>query len=149
VSHLVFVGERRSRRARAMGVSWSDGRLAACTLHAALRACGIDPTTVTFVNLFQDRDDRWELEPEVLAQVLQLAATGATIVALGQRVHRAFDRAQLEHGPSTRPTLRLCSADPVLASLSEVSTNPSEEILHAWTQSTHYDAERPGVLHRE
>ena len=58
VSHLVFVGERRSRRARAMGVSWSDGRLAACTLHAALRACGIDPTTVTFVNLFQDRDDR-------------------------------------------------------------------------------------------
>jgi hypothetical protein len=164
VSHLVFVGERRSRRARAMGVSWSDGRLAACTLHAALRACGIDPTTVTFVNLFQDRDDRWALEPEVLVQVLQLAATGATIVALGQRVHRAFERAQLEHlprrssrgtwphsrpGPLPGPRCGSGSADPVLASLSEVSTNPYEEILHAWTQSTHYDAERPGVLHRE
>jgi hypothetical protein len=106
VSHLVFVGERRSRRARAMGVSWSDGRLAACTLHAALRACGIDPTTVTFVNLFQDRDDRWELELEVLAQVLQLAATGATIIALGQRVHRAFERAQLHHLHAIHPAAR-------------------------------------------
>jgi hypothetical protein len=161
VSHLVFVGERRSRRARAMGVSWSDGRLAACTLHAALRACGIDPTTVTFVNLFQDRDDRWALEPEVLVQVLQLAATGATIVALGQRVHRAFERAQLEHLHAVHPAARgrirararyqahvaAVLSRSALASLSEASTNPSEEILHAWTQPTHYNPEHPGLLH--
>ena len=163
VSHLVFVGERRSPRPRTMGVSCSDGRLAACTLHAALRACGIDPTTVTFVNLFHDRDDLWELQLEVLAQVLRLAAAGATIVALGQRVHRAFDRAQLEHPHAVHPAARgrirararyQAHVAAVLnrfapASLSEAGTNQSEEVFHAWTQSTHYDAEHPGVLHRE
>src|ERR1700730_1230513 len=86
-----------------MGVSWSDGRLAGCTLHAALRACGIDPTTVIFVNLFEDRDDRWELDLEVLAQLLQLAAAGATIVALG---HRPFGRVQLDPLHVVHPAAR-------------------------------------------
>jgi len=115
------------------------------------------------VNLFQDRDDRWEPDPEVLAHLLQLAATGATIVALGQRVHRVFDRAQLEHLHAVHPAARgrirararyqahvaAVLSRSMLASPSTASTNPSEEILHAWTQPTHYDAEPPGVVHRE
>jgi len=163
VSLLVFVGERRSPRARATGVSWSDGRLAACTLHAALRACGIDPTTVTFVNLFEDRDVRWVLDPEVLARLLQFAAAGATLVALGQRVHRASGRVQLDHlhvvHPAARGRIRararyqahvvavLNRSAP--ASPSEAGLHQREEVLHAWTQPTHYDVEPPGVLHRE
>lgn len=115
------------------------------------------------MNLFQDRGDRWELEPEVLAQVLQLAAAGATLVALGQRVHHAFDRVQLEHlhavHTAARGRIRARaryqahvaavlnrSAPP---SLSEASTHQSEEVLHACTQPTLYDAEHSGVLHRE
>ena len=162
-SHLVFVGERRSPRARAMGVSWSDGRLAGCTLHAALRACGIDPTTVIFVNLFEDRDDRWELDLEVLAQLLQLAAAGATIVALGQRVHRAFGRVPLDHlhvvHPAARGRIRararyqahvaavLNGSAP--APPNEPGVHQCEEVLHAWTQHTQHDPERPGVPHRK
>jgi hypothetical protein len=163
VSYLVFVGERRSRRARAMGISWADGRLAGCTLHAALRACGIDPATVTFVNLFQDRDDRWELDPDVFGHVLRLAAAGATIVALGQRVHRTFDRAQLDHlhvvHPAARGRIRararyqahfaavLASSAP--APPGEASIHQCEEGLHAWTQPFHHDSERTGVPQRK
>ena len=146
-----------------MGVSWSDGRLAGCTLHAALRACGIDPTTVIFVNLFEDRDDRWELDLEVLAQLLQLAAAGATIVALGQRVHRALGRVQLDHlhlvHPAARGRIRAraCYQAHVAVVLNtsvptppnEPSVHQCEEVLHAWTQHTQHDPERPGVPQRK
>ena len=35
-----------------MGVSWEDGRLAARTLHAALRAAGLDPARQCFHTIF-------------------------------------------------------------------------------------------------
>ena len=110
-----------------MGVSWSDGRLAGCTLHAALRACGIDPTTVIFVNLFEDRDDRWELDLEALAQLLQVAAAGATIVArsVSESIAPSVEYSSTTSTsyiprhvagfapvPATRPMLRLCSTGP-------------------------------------
>jgi hypothetical protein len=46
---VVFVGERRSARAIAMGVAWEDRRLAARTLHAALCAAGLDPARQCFL----------------------------------------------------------------------------------------------------
>ncbi len=55
-SALVFVGERRSQRARQLNASWTTGGLAASTLHAALRACGIEPSAVLFLNLFREGD---------------------------------------------------------------------------------------------
>ena len=54
MAELVFVGEKRSNRAIAMGVTWEDGRLAAKVLHEALTAAGVDPARVRFVNLFRD-----------------------------------------------------------------------------------------------
>ena len=39
---FIFVGERRSERARVIGVRWEHGHLAAKTLFDALRACGIN-----------------------------------------------------------------------------------------------------------
>ena len=130
---------------------------------AALRACGIDPTTVIFVNLFEDRDDRWELDLEVLAQLLQLAAAGATIVALGQRVHRAFGRLQLDHlhlvHPAARGRIRARACyqahvaavlnRSVLAPPNDAGVHRCEEVLHVWTQHTQHDPERPGVPHRK
>lgn len=115
------------------------------------------------MNLFHDRDDQWELHPEVLAQVFRLAAVGATIVALGQRVHRAFGRVQLDHlhvvHPAARGRIRARAryqthiADVLNrsapASPSEAGLHQCEKVLHAWTQPTHYEAESAGVLHRE
>jgi hypothetical protein len=149
----------------AMGVSWSDGGLAgrALALHAALPACGIDPTTVIFVNLLQHRDDRWELNLELLPQLVQVAAPGATVVALGQRVHRAFGRVHLDHfhlvHPAARGRIRAraCYQAHVAAvpngsapaPPNEPGVHQCQEVLHAWTQHTQHDPERPGVPRRE
>jgi hypothetical protein len=35
------------------------------------------------------------------------------------------------------------------ASPSEAGIHQSEEVHYAWTQPTHFDTERSGVLHRE
>jgi hypothetical protein len=37
-----------------MGVRWEDGRLAARTLHEALRAAGIEPHRQLYMNLYAD-----------------------------------------------------------------------------------------------
>ena len=50
---LVFVGERRSKKAEAMGVTWTDGRLAAKQLFDALKACGVDPVQHEYANVFE------------------------------------------------------------------------------------------------
>jgi hypothetical protein len=89
---LVFVGERRSERARQIGASWERGGLCANTLHGALRACGIDPSSVVFCNLFQEGTGVLHIDQVALAQVRALAADGATIVALGRGVQRALGR---------------------------------------------------------
>ena len=103
---LVFVGERRSRRARQLNASWSSGGLAASTLHAALRACGIEPSAVLFVNLFQEGDGALVVDPAVLADVRALALEGATIVALGRAVQRRLTRSCIPFLPLTHPAAR-------------------------------------------
>ena len=50
---MIFVGERRSRRAVVSGVTWRDGRLAAKQLFDALISCGITPAHHEFVNAFE------------------------------------------------------------------------------------------------
>jgi hypothetical protein len=89
---LVFVGERRSERARQIGASWERGGLCAHTLHRALRTCGIEPSTVLFCNLFQEGDGALQVDQAALALVRALASEGATIVALGRVVQRALAR---------------------------------------------------------
>lgn len=68
VSGLVFVGERRSQRARQLNASWTTGGLAASKLHAALRACGIEPRAVLFLNLFREGDGALIVEEAALAR---------------------------------------------------------------------------------
>jgi hypothetical protein len=55
-NRFVFVGERRSRRAIAIGARWENGRLCARTLHEALCAMGLDPGCQVFVNAYTDSD---------------------------------------------------------------------------------------------
>lgn len=91
-TRYVFVGERRSAKAIAMGVTWYDGRLAAKTLHDALRAMGLVPLAQHYFNLFRDGEGPHVLDRDVLRS-LQFRQRSQTIVAMGQRVTRELQRA--------------------------------------------------------
>ena len=106
---FVFVGERRSPRAMAIGATWEGGRLAAKTLHDALRACGLDPARQVYLNLFADpgeADAARVIRPDILAELRVIAALGAPIVGLGRLVQRALARAGIAHRPLTHPAAR-------------------------------------------
>jgi hypothetical protein len=103
---LVFVGERRSRKARELNASWTNGGLAAHTLHAALRACGIDPSAVLFLNLFQEGDGALIVEPAMLERVRALASDCATVIALGRTVQRTLARSGIAFLPLVHPAAR-------------------------------------------
>lgn len=102
----VFVGERRSRRAVAMGAHWIDGRLCARTLHDALRRVELDPAGAVFLNLFHDAPDDQLPCPNALAAVRSLAAAGFCVVALGRRVQAALRRAGVVHVALIHPAAR-------------------------------------------
>lgn len=112
---LLFVGERRSRRAIALGATWERGGQCATTLRAALADCGIDPASVTFRNLFEElgADDRpggdeppLAVDREALAAVRAGQAGGLTIVALGRRVEAALRRTGIPCRYLTHPAAR-------------------------------------------
>ena len=101
---FVSVGERRSRRGSQMGVRWEHGRLCARTLHAALRAMGLDPAQRTYVNAYADSDP--PAVEDAVARLRLLADTGAQIVALGRAAHRALERAGVPHRRLIHPAAR-------------------------------------------
>lgn len=103
---LVFVGERRSRRAVELGAHWTNGRLCAKTLHDALRRAGVDPAHVVFLNLFHDEPADGLPCDNALQAVRSLAGTGARIVALGRRVQAALTRAGVAHVGLVHPAAR-------------------------------------------
>lgn len=108
---LLFVGERRSYAAIRLGVRWEDGRLAARTLHAALRAAGIDPAAQVYTNLFADPAPGPAVSPFVVAgptraQLHAAAALGVPLIALGRRVEAALTRDGLPHRFLIHPAAR-------------------------------------------
>ena len=104
-ARFVFVGERRSPRALALGVRWEDGRLCARTLHAALRAAGLDPERQTYLNVFSD-DEPGAINPAAVTRLRALADAGAALVGMGRRVQVALRSAGLPHRPLIHPAAR-------------------------------------------
>lgn len=102
---FVFVGEKRSSRAIALGVTWEDGRLAAKTLQDALRAVGLDPADQRFLNLYRD-DLPGVLDPGALDQIHVLLTDGWVIVGLGRVVQTALQRRRIPHRPMVHPAAR-------------------------------------------
>lgn len=102
MSGYVFVGERRSRRAQTLGVTWHDGRLAACTLFAALRLAGIDPASQQYMNAYHDDGTPDEA---AIARAAELSRT-CVIVGLGQRAQAALDRGGVPHVKLIHPAAR-------------------------------------------
>jgi hypothetical protein len=107
VTCFVFVGEKPSSRAVEIGASWTNGRLAAKTLHDALRACGIEPSEQQFINLFGDDPGAPPVAQDLrIRRIRQLAANGHTIVALGQKVSRALSKHRVTHLRLIHPAAR-------------------------------------------
>ena len=100
-----FVGERRSRRAIRLGVCWEDGRLAGRTLHAALRAAGLEPELQIYRNVYRDDEPR-AVDPAVLAELHALAAAGGVVVGMGRAAQAALDRAGVPHLRLIHPAAR-------------------------------------------
>lgn len=104
-ARFVFVGERRSSRAVALGVRWEDGRLCARTLHTALRAAGLDPERQTYLNVFCD-DEPSVIDLAILARLRVMVDAGAVLIGMGCRVQVALRRAGLPHRPLIHPAAR-------------------------------------------
>lgn len=101
----IFVGEKRSNTAIRMGVTWLDGRLAAKTLHEALRSAGIDPNACRFTNIYLDGDG-WEVSDDTVAELERLESAGWTIVALGRKVQRELSRLGIGYVGIVHPAAR-------------------------------------------
>jgi hypothetical protein len=89
----LFVGERRSPRAKAMRVRWENEALAAVPLFEALRAAGIDPATCRFVNWFEG------------GKTVTRKHRGR-IIGLGKKVQKALAAEGIAHVPLIHPAAR-------------------------------------------
>jgi hypothetical protein len=102
-TRFVFVGERPSATATAMGVSWKDGRLAAAQLFRALWACGLDPSGQSYTNLF---DDQGDVRHSVLYALVGHPKAGRVVVAMGRKVQRELEARGLAHVKLVHPAAR-------------------------------------------
>lgn len=109
MSGFVFVGERPSRRAVAIGATWHNGKLAACTLWSALRALGLDPEEHDYCNIWMDAEpgaqDR-KHEESALILVRTYAEHGRTIVGMGAIVGGWLDAHAVPHRKLIHPAAR-------------------------------------------
>lgn len=106
---MIFIGECRSPTAQQKGWVWSDGRLAAKPLFEALRAMGVDPTSQTFVNLWQDpptrRPKSWR--PQLSTGIVYaLRRYPEPKIALGGRVSRQLTKLGIKHVALVHPAAR-------------------------------------------
>jgi uracil-DNA glycosylase len=107
-SAILFVGEKPSKKAEALGLTWTDGKLAAKTLFDALDAIGVCRSRVSFFNLFGMTADAPESGPSVDENVghLRQMAGDKIIVAMGSKVARHLDRHQVKHRKLVHPAAR-------------------------------------------
>lgn len=91
---LLFVGEKRSKRAVKIGARIADGRLAGKQLFDALKALGIDPKRCQYTNWWERGTRR------------AVRAHKGTVVAMGKKVHRALDKVGIPHVAIVHPAAR-------------------------------------------
>lgn len=104
VVRFLFVGERPSPRAKAIGATWRNGRLSGKTLRAALEAAGYNPTQQRYTNVFvcgSGRLSSWSVWRIRKAQEERLV-----VVAMGRKVQRVLKRARVYFVPLIHPAAR-------------------------------------------
>jgi hypothetical protein len=91
---ILFVGEKRSKSAIRMGVTWKDGRLAAKQLFDALERCGLSREECVFLNWFERGTKKAIRNHE------------GPRIAMGRKVQRALELAGIEFVPMVHPAAR-------------------------------------------
>lgn len=91
---FIFVGEKRSKRAIEMNVTWDDGRLAAKTVFEAIEYCEIPLSECKFVNLWSDNDE------------LQIPPIDGIVIGMGKKVQDKLDVLGIEHIKIVHPAAR-------------------------------------------
>lgn len=107
----LFVGEKPSKRAEQLGITWTDGGLAAKQLFDGLQANNIDPHRCGFVNLFGDQAEAEEKPQDGVLRTLKAAAdAGVQVVAMGRKTQYHLAQRRVPHRfivhPAARGTIR-------------------------------------------
>lgn len=110
MNSYLFVGERPSPKAAAIGATWHNGRLSAKNLREAIVAAGLEPSEQRYLNLWADPErghpsDAGELSKALLI-IRGLVTDGWSIVGMGALVCRALRRAGIAHRQLVHPAAR-------------------------------------------
>ena len=126
---IVFVGEKRSKRAIELDVTWEDAALASRTLHRALDRIGLRDRIV-FANLWTDDGDIDLGTVELLRLSVQRRRT---IVGLGRVVGRRLRSLQIPHKQMIHPAARgaIRAKEIYINYVREILTSPASE--YRWT----------------
>jgi hypothetical protein len=103
LGHFLFVGEQRSNLAKTRGWTWTDGRVAAKTLHDALQALGIQPWTCDFANVYLDDGSPNET---LFSQLAEHQTATETVIALGHIAARELRKRGVAHRQMVHPAAR-------------------------------------------
>ncbi len=102
---FLFLGEKPSDKAIAMGVIWEDGCLAAKQLFDALVVNGIEPGQHRFQNVFETAVGYVERK-DLLKILRDAGGRGQIVVAMGQRVSRCLKKLGWSHLAIVHPAAR-------------------------------------------
>jgi hypothetical protein len=104
---ILFVGEKRSPKARQMGVTWKDGRLSGKHLMTAIERANLDITKCDFKNVFREI-----LADDIVNKtaVREIKRFDGIVVAMGRKVERVLKNNGIDHEfiyhPATRGEVR-------------------------------------------
>lgn len=104
---ILFVGEKRSRRARELNLTWKDGGLCAKHLFTAIKQANLEVQNCHFKNVFREI-----LEEDVVNKtaVREIKRFDGVVVAMGRKVERVLKNSNINHEfiyhPATRGEVR-------------------------------------------
>lgn len=125
---IVFVGEKRSKRAIELGVTWQDRALASKTLHRALKRV-FRAGERMFLNLW---DDAGRLDKKTVDNLRLAVALDRTVVGLGRVVQAKLEELEIPHTKMIHPAARgaIRKTERYIDHVSEVLNSPAE--AHLW-----------------
>ena len=106
---ILFVGEKRSKMAIRMGVTWQDGRLSAKTLDEAVRPLGLArlgiPSTMPYdvLNAYRDYGD---YDMQALETIAMRHRQGWLVIGMGRAAQHALDWANIPYTSMIHPAAR-------------------------------------------
>src|SRR4051812_32569471 len=83
--NFLFIGEKRSKRAVQMGVTWSDKKLAGKQLYDALTTIGINYDECSFINIFER------------GNISKIKEHSGLRIAMGMKVKKEMEKRGIEH----------------------------------------------------